>query len=285
MTDEPPPELPPKAAVSERPLDVKLADLLLGHASSRASGSLPSAVERSCKALLRQGARVDVIVRLAVMEVTVGSRTTTRKCVADASALTVLCRRDELLPLLRFALEQQPVGNWDILLPETDTLQSNEDQQGMTTPLAAALRGSNAAAVKLLLEKGASAAIPCWCEAVDDASQPAYCATYGQPIVRWPLHVAMYPYLSSRDAVKRGQDPGGRVSEIVRLLLGAGADVNARTYPHKITPLHLVLNATNPPGAPKWDCAAIPLQLMEAGADIHAIRSDTQSRPLDTACG
>lgn len=71
----------------------------------------------------------------------------------------------------------------------------------------------------------------------------------------------------------------------VRLLLAAGADVNARAQPLGDTPLHICCEFQLGGNVPGRDSPLLALvsQLLSAGADVNAHPRDRQLRPLDRA--
>jgi len=127
-----------------------------------------------------------------------------------------------------------------------------------TTPLLRAAKALDAPAIKTLLEKGANLSLP---------------------NTRGITPVMAAAGLGSTDADTRGfyttEDVQQRSIESLKLLLAAGADINAKDGTRGLTPLH---------EAARWGWNDVVRFLVEHGADLQA-KDNRGMTPIDSAMG
>jgi len=127
-----------------------------------------------------------------------------------------------------------------------------------TTPLLRAAKALDAPAIRMLLEKGANVSLP------NTRGITAVMAAAG---------------LGSTDADTRGfyttEDVQQRSIESLKLLLAAGADINAKDGTRGLTPLH---------EAARWGWNDVVRFLVEHGADLQA-KDNRGMTPVDSAMG
>jgi ankyrin len=127
-----------------------------------------------------------------------------------------------------------------------------------TTPLLRAAKALDAPAIKTLLEKGANLSLP---------------------NTRGVTPVMAAAGLGSTDADTRGfyitEDVQQRSIESLKLLLAAGADINAKDGTRGLTPLH---------EAARWGWNDVVRFLVEHGADLQA-KDSRGMTPVDSAMG